>query len=118
MCFKSSLERQDGGGKSSDGGGDGNGGSKNGADSSQRQQSNDRQDDQQHSSGDSTWQGSNPVDTHFKTPTWFPADSLLSSWQDITSKMDPWAASAPDGQSAYCGNLEGYASLSFKVGAQ
>lgn len=115
MCFKSSLERQDGGGKSGGGGGGGNGGSKSGADNGQQQQSSDPHDDQQHGSDD---QGSNPADKHLKAPTWFAADSLMSSWQDITSKMDPWAAAAPDGQSAYCGNVEGYASLSFRVGAE
>jgi predicted class III extradiol MEMO1 family dioxygenase len=31
------------------------------------------------------------------------------------SKLNPWTATAPDGQTAYCGKVEGYASLQFKV---
>jgi hypothetical protein len=32
------------------------------------------------------------------------------------SKLNPWTATAPDGQSAFCGKVEGFGSLQFKVG--
>jgi hypothetical protein len=51
-------------------------------------------------------------------PSWFPSDNLLSGWKNIASKMNPWSVSGPDGQSTYCGTLDGGASVSFEVGAE
>jgi len=50
-----------------------------------------------------------------QTQQWFPSNSILSGWQDLSSKMDAWSATAPDGQSAYCGTLQGSGSLLFQV---
>lgn len=100
MCFKSSLDRSDSSVSST-------GGNSNAQGNAHAQHNG-------NSNGGGNSGGQQLRSQWF--PSWFPSNSLLSSWQDLTAKMDPWSATAPDGQSAYCGTLEGHSSLTFKVG--
>lgn len=107
MCFKSSQERHDansGGGSSGSNNGNKGGGGSSSASASASGSA---------SASASAYAGSNSGGSGSRSQ--FPSNSLLSGWLSITSKMDPWSATAPDGRSAYCGTLDGYGRLMFKV---
>lgn len=107
MCFKSSRERQDGGGEQHSAQAD---------DADKRQQ--DHRDGSKKDQGDGAKDqgGSSGSGGGDSSRRLFPANSLLTGWQDFGAAMlggGSWTA--PDGRSAYCGTLAGGAGLSFKV---
>lgn len=114
MCFKSSIQYQDGSGGSGDSSGTSTSASTPSSSSSSSHA--DANSGSSGSSSDSSGAGAGSAGTSIGGNP-FGSASFLSGWQNWSYKVgNSWQAQGPDGSNAWCGTLQGYGAVQFKGG--